>query len=266
MKNLHYKFIVLAVIALLGQSCKKSGEVIEAPKVAIATFIFNTPSNIPYRLTLDGELLGDSMVNGNRISDRAVVKKDMPQHLVLTNITTNTVVLDSLIDLPTPFFSFLFLELETDSPPVLFNSSDDEPVPGTDSVAIRFLYIDTDLPDSIKMRYYDINTNTFEYAAIDSAVIRRKEMGRYYVANANKYPGGIGYTYFGFDILDAKTGAIIQPLDIDENSAGFGKGVMGTAPFSGSSLIAKKQTLMLRFGYSSFQSDLYVEQYLYGSN
>lgn len=258
--------ITLSLITTLAfiSGCQKNGDLITSPPVTRGTIELRGLTNDQYIVTIDDKQFGDTLSNGRRLSNILVEKAPGAQHVVIRNVDDKSVLLDSMIILGTPAFSYFLLQLDAAEEPALFSGSDNEIAPGGDSVKLRFIYTDTNLPDSIKMRFYYIDGNTLEFERFDSVVVYKKNMGAYITGLANRYPGGA--TSWGFDILRASDGSTLQAFDLDPSSARFAEGIMDQAPTSGGAIRARKQTLLLEFGNSSYLADTYKERYLFGSD
>lgn len=260
--------ILLAGLLLLFavSSCQKDGNLVKAASVTMGSVSLISQSDNQYIVMVDGRRMGDTISNGRGIHEAIVEIKDSKQHFVIQDISAGFTLIDTLISLPSPAFTYLLLQLDPAGRPMLFSNKDDESIPGADSAKIRFIYTDPNLPDSMKMRYYYIDGNTVEYELFDSSIIYKKEIDNYITGSLLRYPGGLGVTMFGFELIDAKTGNILQPLDLDPASSKFAQGVMDQAPVLGGILRAKKQTLLLEFGGNSYLNETYKERYLFGSD
>lgn len=254
----------MIVIATLTGSCHKNGGLVFFPNVSKGSIALRCIDDVRYIVSVDGKQIGDTLTNGSTITE-VIEKKTEIQRLIVRDTRDNSLVIDSLLPLPGTFY-YLLLQLEADQKPLLFSSHDDEVVPGKDSAKIRFVYTDANLPDSIRMRFYYIDGNTLEHELFDSTIVYKKQLGSYVACNAARYPGGIGFTVLGFDIIDVKTGEALQLLDLDPSSPRFLQGVMEQAPTTGNGLKAKKQTLLLEFGDNNYQSQVYKERYLFGAD
>lgn len=256
--------VLFAAITALVSGCDHEGLLITAPSVTRGTISLLAMTDERYVVTIDDRPFGDTLrSNGQSLSGILVEKTEGPQHLVIVNVSDQSVVIDSMITLDTPGFTYLLLQLEAPAKPILLSNADSEPLPGADSVKIRFLYTDTNLPSAIKMRFYYIDEYTFETEVFDSVTLVRSTIGPYVTRALNHYPGSV---LQGFDILDASDGHVIQAFDLDPSSPRFTEGVMWTAPFFSGTLIAKKQTLLLEFGETGYLQNTYKDRYLFGSD
>lgn len=267
-KGLPSVVFCLLVICLLALSCQKDGKLIVPPAVTSASIEIKgaTPA-AKYLVYLDDVQIGDTIKNGTKgIVGLRVSKKEASQRLLIKDLTNQSTFLDTVMVLPAPSFSFLLLQINKGEKPVIFSGNEQETPPGKDSVKMRFIYSDQRLPDSIRIRFYYINPDDFTTTALGAAIVKRNQPGPFVTGTLKKYSNDITLTIYGIDISNAKTGVVIQPLNLDFNSPRFGEGVMDQAPLSSGSLITKKQTLLLEYGTSSFLSDVFKERYLIGSN
>lgn len=257
--------ITLSLITTVAfiSGCYKNGDLITSPPLTRGNFELRSATEDRYIVTIDGKQFGDTLFNGHRLSNILVEKAPGAQHVIIRNAGDNTVLLDSMITLETPVFSYLLLQSDPAEKPVLFSGSDDESAPGADSVKLRFIYTDQNLPDSIKMRFYYIDGNTLEFERFDSVVVYKKHMGQFITGLVERYPGA---TLYAFDVLRASDGSTLQSLDLDPSSSRFAQGVMDQAPAPGGGILAKKQTLLLEFGDNSYLIGTYKDRYLFGSN
>lgn len=259
--------LMIAGIFFLTAGCQREGE-LEIPPAITNANIRVQPVNPDsrYLVFIDGAQIGDTLPATGSIVNYRVAKKQEAQRLEVKDIN-GEVFMDTSLVLPVPAFSFLLVQLKAGEKPLILSGDDNEPAPGADSVKWRFLYVDANLPDSIKLRYYYINVFTLGQEVFDSVVVHRNQASGYTVATQLKYSSSTWEAYWGFDIVHPSTGEIIQNLDLDAGSPHFQKGIMLEIN-QGGTLRSKKQTLLLEFGTASAGTpeNVYRERFLMGSD
>lgn len=255
-------FILLLVMSMM-PSCKK-GELEKATPVASVDIkLKTTDPDSRYLVFLDGDVISDTLNNEGMLS-KLIALEQKPQHLEVREIGGN-VLFDTTIIIQAPRLSLFLYQVNAGDPPLVLSGQDNDPFPGADSVKWRFIYMDQNLPETIKLRYYYIDAYTFITEKFDSVVIPRGQLSRYTTASLKKYSSNIDDSYWGIEIENAATGDLIQKMDLNTSSPRFLEGLLfEIRPFYW--LSNKKQTHLLNFGASIYGGlpDTYYGRFLIG--
>lgn len=212
MRKLHW-FLVL----LMCYSCKKENVLIEKPSYGdvISSFAYAEKGEKYYALKVDGVIIIDSLpANGNNRVAKYTLSAGSGQHMIeLIDLEQNQVVIDSTMELKARE-TLKFIQLPG-QPVQFYGAIDAGEAPADGFRKLQFYYRNENLPDSIKVKLYLLNAAEYPIVPVlrmESQVIKKGAFSDYYLMDAKYDPA---MEAFGFEIIDAATGDIVQGIDLN---------------------------------------------------
>lgn len=196
--------ICLAAILVTIISCQKDGELREAPQVTDAFIrVISSRTNPVFSVFVDDKLLGDSLGNNGELRT-TIVKTDGSQHFVVKELSSNTILVDTMVVLARPDCVLSVLESDTTAPPLLFVSGGSD-IP-EDSARLAFYVGDPGIPTPVDLYLYQSDWASYTLDTVPVHIYRN--LNNYSVTDfitVDMSHGEIGYSilvkYSGTDQL-----------------------------------------------------------------
>jgi hypothetical protein len=187
------KYLPCFIIALVVTSfihCSKKGEPITEARFGTYKFTTFTIDTFRFKVVLNNEVLTDSLLTPQNIFSKSVGFFQPEGSLKIFNANTNQLILDSAITMKTGTTTFSLVQFISGDKPVVPQLPAEAP-PAAGNYKARFQYVAPVNPivpfyDSIKffVRIQDA-TAPGGYRTLDSAVLRKGGITKYYEAPSN---------------------------------------------------------------------------------
>lgn len=221
-------FLALFSATLIFTSCQKNGELqttIKYSEINIR-WNYNPYPDKPFSVVVDGETVADTLMfaPGNyRIGNKRILGEKNPKQLVLKDLETGKIVLDTMVNI----IGYTAIRLQalsaTDKPAFVGEEIVPEDPASRDSAKYSFIYNDVKLPDSVILKMYIGDINMFpmyDEPAVAILVLKRNEFSAYASIPFHTYQTPVHY----FELYDAKTQDLIQGID-GNNFTGYAYGI-----------------------------------------
>jgi hypothetical protein len=204
--------IAVAGFLFLATSCSKDGERVTAPEVVKVTVtnISLEGASARYTASIDGELIGDTLLSGERQTQ--LVEHKNEQRFLVRDANTGKTVIDTLLSLSGKDVILTILKLSNaeDATPSLYIGGQEDLKP-TEKL-FSFYFVDPLLPDSLNLTMYRIRPD----GVIDTlGKFEHMRKGQLFDFKKIDYTYGLNAVTFYFDLRDPVTGEILMGSTFD---------------------------------------------------
>lgn len=213
-------FFFFAFILISFTACQKEGIFQEELQYADVTvsWAYNPNPGVPYAVELNGLELTDSLIytdpDRNNAFKRFALNGNSGR-LVIKEGKNKQVILDTMITFLTNRNSFRLLQLVKGGKPLITagdNAAEADPET-RDITKLQLIYVNPELPDSIRVNFYAFNMATWELdnPYMHSYLLKRGEFSDY---KSFKFKYGLDMAFF-LEVMDAKTDVVLQAYDVN---------------------------------------------------
>jgi hypothetical protein len=212
--------ITVAGFLFQAASCSKDGERVIAPEVVKVTVtnISLEGASARYTASIDGELIGDTLLSGER-QTQVVAHKAGGQRFLVRDANTGNAVIDTLITLPEKSVILTILKLssgEGAAPSLYIGGNED--IKDNEKLW-SFFYVDPLLPDSLDLTMYRVRQD----GGIDTlGKFEGIRKGQLVDFKKIDYTYGLSISTFYYDLRDPVTGDILLGATFDPGAGAGG--------------------------------------------
>lgn len=208
-----FKYISASIWLMIGfalVSCSKDGERVIAPEVVKVTVAnVSLDVSVQYLASIDGELIGDTLISGGR-QVKVVEHKKAEQRFVVKDANTGEIVIDTLMLLPEKNVTLHILKLNPDSRPSLYLAGNEDI--GENEKLWSFYYTDPLLPEAVDVTMYRVRQD----GVIDTlATFEGIRKGSLFDFKKIDYTYGLSVAMYYYDVRDPVTGDILLNSGFD---------------------------------------------------
>lgn len=208
-------------LMLILVSCNKNGEQVINPEIVKVTVtnVSLDAASARYLASIDGELIGDTLISGERQVE-VVEHKKSEQHFVVIDANTGETVIDTLMHLPeqSAILHILKLNPDKDSRPSLY-------LAGNENVRENeklwsFYYTDPLLPESVDVTMYRVRQVDGKVDTLGTFEGIKK--ATFFDFKKVDYTYGLSTAFYYYDVKDPVTGDILLNSGFDPSMGAGG--------------------------------------------